>query len=338
MDDWTIGAPKGESDCSGEQQHSSANRTDRHRHSTPAFDETVTNVLSFDLEHWHSATLISEHITSPDDRIEESVRRVLEILDAHNVTATFFTVGEIAREYPGLIGRIADKGHEVASHGDTHTPLSDLDRRTFKAELKRSSDAIERVTGTSPEGFRAPNFSLEPTTAWAAQTLAAAGFAYDASIFPIQTPMYGVSSAPVRPYRFHPEQPFTSCDGRSGTSASLVELPAAVFHPWFRLPVAGGFYGRVLPRELLEAGIRNLNRRGAPAILYFHPWEFNPDVPTTGLPWHKRFVSFHGIDGLGEKLGTILDSFAFDTAEAAVATVEADGFRETDSHERRTQI
>jgi len=337
MDDWTIGALKGESDRSGGRQHRIADRTDRHRHSTPACDEPVTNVLSFDLEHWHSATLINEHVTSPDDRIEESVRRILEILDAHNVTATFFTAGAIAREYPELVSRIADKGHEVASHGDTHTPLSDLDRRAFKAELKRSSDAIERVTGTSPEGFRAPNFSLEPTTAWAAQALAAAGFAYDASIFPVRTPMYGVSSAPARPYRFHPERPFTICDGRPETSASLVELPAAVFHPWFRLPIAGGFYGRMLPRELLAAGIRNLNRRGAPAILYFHPWEFNPDVATTGLPWHKRFVSFHGIDKLGEKLGTILDSFAFDTAEAAVATVETDGFRETDSHDERIQ-
>jgi len=341
MDDGMIGASGVTSDATDEQRRS---RSGERRQSTPSRTgeqsqsaathsgcETVTNVLSFDLEHWHSATLISEHVTTPEDRIEESVERVLDILDASGVTATFFTVGTVAREYPGLIGRIANDGHEVASHGDTHTPLSDLDREAFEADLERSSDAIERATGVRPKGFRAPNFSLEPATAWAAEILKNAGFAYDASIFPVRTPMYGVGGAPVRPYRFRPEHPFTSHDGELSTDACLVEFPAAVFHPWFRLPVAGGFYGRVLPRQLLEAGVRTLNRQGIPATLYFHPWEFNPDIAPTGLPWHKRVVSFYGTESLGKKLRALLASFAFDTAERATATVVGQHARETAS-------
>ena len=212
-----------------------------------------------------------------------------------------------------------DADHEIASHGDTHTPLHDLDPAAFEDEIDRSNDAIEQVTGRRPRGFRAPNFSLNPATAWAIDTLAAAGFTYDASVFPVRTPMYGVAGAPIRPYRLSPDAPFREqTDAAESGTARMMELPAAVFHPRLKLPIAGGFYARLLPRRILARGIRNLNSRGIPATLYFHPWEFNPDVPIDGLPKHREFVSFHGIETLPEKLGSLFASFSFDTAESVV--------------------
>lgn len=279
----------------------------------------VTNVLTFDLEHWHSATLIDDHLSDPADRIEDSVSRVLDILEVHDVTATFFTVGTVAREYPSLVRRIDDAGHEVASHGDTHTPLFDLDADGFRSELERSQKAIERAIGDRPRGFRAPNFSLSSQTKWAVRVLGEAGYDYDASVFPTWTPMYGLPDAPVSPYRIRAESLTTPAG--TGKASGLLELPAAVFHSRVRIPVAGGFYARVLPDWVLARGIRNLNARGIPATLYFHPWEFNPAVPVDGLDWHRRFVSFHGIEGLPDKLHRLLERFRFDTA---VALVEAE--------------
>lgn len=274
----------------------------------------VPNVLSFDLEHWYTATLLRERVSEPVDRIERSVGIVLDLLRRFETRATFFSVGEVVEDYPELIRAIAEEGHEIASHGHTHTPLFELSPAAFREELELSATAIEDAVGVRPDGFRAPNFSVTPRTRWAFDALEDAGYGYDSSVFPVRTPMYGVQGAPVSPYRVDPRRPFEDVNGTEG----LLELPLAVFHPRIRLPIAGGFYARLLPTALLERGIRNLNRRGVPAMLYFHPWEFNPAVRTDEPPIHKRFISFHGIDRTGETLARLLSSFEFTTSDRLV--------------------
>jgi polysaccharide deacetylase family protein (PEP-CTERM system associated) len=274
----------------------------------------TVNVLSFDVEHWYSATLLRD-VSNPETHIHESVNLVLDALEKYDVRATFFVVGELAREHPTLVARIAAAGHEIGSHGHTHRPLFELDRDEFAVELDRSTDAIRGAIGTTPVGFRAPNFSVTQRTEWAIEILEAAGYRYDSSVFPVKTPMYGVKGAPLGPYCPDPSAPF---EARSTGTGQLIELPLAVLHSWFRVPVAGGFYARLLPIWLLKRGIRTLNAHGLPATLYFHPWEFNPAVTTKDVPAHKRFVSFHGIHGTKAKLEALLDSFEFTAADAVV--------------------
>lgn len=313
-------------DSSKERRHRRQRRGDISRTGDPAIGApasspaNVTNILSFDLEHWYTATLVRGEVTSPVSHLERSVEIVREILRAHDTTATFFVVGEVAAEYPALIRALAADGHEIASHGQTHTPLFELTPEAFARELEVSSDAIEDATGVRPAGFRAPNFSVTPQTAWAFDVLEHSDLRYDSSVFPVRTPMYGVSSAPIHPYRVGPEDRFS--EGDCASSDGLLEFPLATFHPTVRLPTAGGFYARLFPTWLMQRGIDNLNRRGIPATLYFHPWEFNPAVTTSELPMHKRFVSFHGIDTLAEKLEKLLVSHEFDTIERHVEEIE----------------
>ncbi|WP_227377256.1 polysaccharide deacetylase family protein [Haladaptatus halobius] len=289
----------------------------------------MRNVVSFDLEHWYSATLVRESVSDPEDRVAESVDIVRDVLRAHDVTATFFAVGELIRERPDLAASLADEGHEIASHGHTHTPLFDLSPDEFRRELAGSADAIEDATGERPVGFRAPNFSVTERTAWAFDALVDQGYWYDSSVFPVRTPMYGVRGAPVRPHQIDPKNPFANgravhYEGgrgdveRRSDDRSLLELPPAVFHPRFRLPIAGGFYARLLPTWVLKRGIRTLNARGIPAMLYFHPWEFNPKVATDALPPHARFVSYHGIESTAEKLDGLLASFEFGSVPESI--------------------
>lgn len=280
--------------------------------------QAVPNVLSFDLEHWYTATLLRDEVSDPIDRIEQSVGTVLDLLRRFETRATFFSVGEVVEEYPELIRAVAEEGHEIGSHGHTHMPLFELSPSAFREELELSAAAIEDVTGVRPDGFRAPNFSVTPRTRWAFDALADAGYGYDSSVFPVRTPMYGVQGAPVSPYRVDPRRPFEDSNEADG----LLELPLAVFHPRARLPIAGGFYARLLPTAVLKRGVRNLNRRGIPAMLYFHPWEFNPAVRTNEPPVHKRFVSFHGIDRTEEKLAELLSTFEFTTSERLVEAHE----------------
>lgn len=275
------------------------------------YDTSVTNAISFDLEHWHSATLLSDEVDDPVDHIADSVSIVLELLRRHDVRATFFIVGELADEYPGLVRNVADAGHEIASHGHTHTPLFDLTPDSFEAELQLSSRAIEDATGVEPLGFRAPNFSITRETRWAFPILESSGYRYDSSVFPVRTPMYGVFGAPVRPYNVSLDDPFSS-SSESTARCELVECPLSVADTRFPLPIAGGFYARLLPVSVLKEGIDWLNRHGVPANIYFHPWELNPDVRIDcSMP--KRFVSFTGIEKTEAKLDQLFTSFDFGT-------------------------
>lgn len=273
---------------------------------------TVTNGLSFDLEHWYMATLVRDSVSNPIDRIESSVDYVLSILNDHDVTATFFIVGEVAESYPDLVSRIAEAGHELGTHGQTHTSLFDLDRKSFATELDQSVAAIERAADISVKSFRAPNFSLTAKTAWAFEVLTDKEFIYDSSVFPVKTPMYGVGNAPVGPYSVNNSQPFTP-----SSENTLVEAPLAV-HPRFKLPAAGGFYARFLPTRIAEWGINALNARQLPAVLYFHPWEFNPAVRSNEPPAHARWISYYGLEETRETLNRLLEQYSFDSILTAI--------------------
>lgn len=268
----------------------------------------VTNTIGFDVEHWYAATLVADAVENPADRIENSLSIVLDVLARNGVTATFFVVGELAAARPAVVRRIRDAGHELASHGHTHTPLFELSPDAFRAELERSAAAIREATGVEPDGFRAPNFSVTRRTDWAMEVLAESDYRYDSSVFPTWTPMYGVVDAPRRPYAVPAGDPFrVPADGDD--TRDLVEVPLAVADHLVRFPVAGGFYGRLLPAAVLECAIGRLNARGRGANVYFHPWEFNEDVPFDDLAVHRRFVSFHGIERMAEKLDRLLGAF-----------------------------
>ena len=293
---------------------------------------SLLHALSFDFEHWHSATLLRPEVTDPVDHIADSAAIILDLLDRHDVRATFFIVGEVAEEYPDLIAELRDAGHEIASHGHTHTPLFDLTPEELAGELTASASAIERASGVEPVGFRAPNFSITPRTEWAFEVLESNGYQYDSSVFPLKTPMYGVSGAPVRPYRVALDAPFASAskegssnggssdEGSSNerSSGELIEFPLSAVGDRVRLPIAGGFYARLTPTALLRWAIGWLNQREVPANIYFHPWEFNPAVRTNEPPYHKRFISFHGTERTEAKLEALLSAFEFGTVQGVL--------------------
>ena len=85
----------------------------------------IVNALSIDVEDYFQVSAFAGHIPRSEwgnlpCRIEQNIDRVLALLDAAEVRATFFTLGWVAERYPGLIRRIADAGHELASHA-SHT-------------------------------------------------------------------------------------------------------------------------------------------------------------------------------------------------------------------------
>ncbi|MDL4815806.1 polysaccharide deacetylase family protein [Actinomadura opuntiae] len=95
-----------------------------------------------------------------DDGPAESTGRLLDILAAHHVRATFFIVGEQAAKYPELVRREHEAGHQIADHSYTHADLGRASRKKILSELTRTQEAIRRASGITPDMLRPPYGSV----------------------------------------------------------------------------------------------------------------------------------------------------------------------------------
>ncbi|TMH37838.1 MAG: polysaccharide deacetylase family protein, partial [Betaproteobacteria bacterium] len=98
----------------------------------------VVNALTIDVEDYFQVSAFAEHIPRKEwdslpCRVEQNVDRVLGLLAENNVTATFFTLGWVAERYPSLVRRIAQAGHELASHGFAHHRATEQQQGEFLA-------------------------------------------------------------------------------------------------------------------------------------------------------------------------------------------------------------
>ena len=89
------------------------------------------------------------------------VPRILRILDRHGVRGTFFVPGYTAERHPRVIRDIVAAGHEIAHHGYLHESLQDVPPQVEARWFDRGLEALERVAGVRPVGYRAPMW--EPT-------------------------------------------------------------------------------------------------------------------------------------------------------------------------------
>lgn len=100
--------------------------------------------------------------------------RLLKILDAAGIKATFFTSGVIAERYPELVARIARSGHSVQCHGYTQNlPNLYLDEPTERETIRRCREILARTSGSRPDGWLSPRVTGSPRTP---ALLAEAGF------------------------------------------------------------------------------------------------------------------------------------------------------------------
>jgi polysaccharide deacetylase family protein (PEP-CTERM system associated) len=265
-------------------------------------------ILSFDVEEHHRIEAAS-HLTIDSalkarygERLDASTNWLLDALEQAGVQATFFVVGQIARLNPALIRRMARGGHEVASHGWDHRRVHHFTPATFRADVLRSKHALEDVSGQAVQGYRAPTFSVTKDTAWAIDVMAELEMAYDSSIYPVRHDRYGVPSAPRSPFLAR------------GRRRSILELPPATLRLFgMNLPMGGGGYFRLFPLFLTKWAVRQTQRHCSPAVamLYFHPWEFDPDQPRLPLRYLSRFRTYVGIGRSRGRLASLLARYRF---------------------------
>jgi peptidoglycan-N-acetylglucosamine deacetylase len=268
----------------------------------------MTNALTIDLEDWyHGCCAVPQPDVPPGQRrLRPNTERILSLLEECGVKATFFVLGSVAAGDRSLVPMIAAAGHEVSSHGYSHTLTERLDSEAFRSEIRRTRDMLADQAGTVPVGFRAPQWSLGEKTPWALEILQEEGCLYDSSFSPLH--FVGNPRGPRVPFRI------------ATRAGSLVEFPPMVTpFPLLNLPTGGGWGFRFFPLSLIRRTMRNLNERGVPAVLYLHPRELDPQGPRLELSPLQSFVSYGPRTDAGARLRELLTSFPFRTLKELTA-------------------
>jgi polysaccharide deacetylase family protein (PEP-CTERM system associated) len=278
----------------------------------------MKNALSVDVEDWFQVGAFEKVIdrdaweTLPR-RVELNTDRVLALFEEAGVKATFFTLGWIAARHPALIRRIADAGHEIASHGWDHQRVFTMDEKGFRADLDKAHKAIEDASGQSPAGYRAPSFSIDARTPWAHPVLAEKGYAYSSSVAPIRHDHYGWREAPR--FAWRPVE-----------GAALIELPVTTVDlAGRRFAAGGGGFFRLLPYGFSSWAIRRVNRNDErPAIFYFHPWEVDPEQPRVpDAPARSKIRHYTNLEVMESKLLKLLRDHEWGRTDEVAAAEQA---------------
>jgi polysaccharide deacetylase family protein (PEP-CTERM system associated) len=266
----------------------------------------LCNAFTVDVEDYFQVSGFERQIPrsqwgSYESRVVENTRRVLRLLERHQVRATFFVLGWVAERYPGLVREIHRRGHEIGSHSYWHRLIYQQTPEEFRADLRRSRDVIEDAIGEPVTAYRAPSFSITASSLWAIDILAEEGFKIDSSIFPVHHDRYGIPGAPRDLHRL------------AARDGSLWEFPPSVCRLLgLNVPVSGGGYFRLYPLSLTRACIRRLQRAGKPYMFYVHPWELDPEQPRLRLGSRvSRFRHYVNIAGNERKLDALLGTVRF---------------------------
>jgi polysaccharide deacetylase family protein (PEP-CTERM system associated) len=280
----------------------------------------MLNALTIDVEDYFQVSAFERHVRRADWdsyplRVDGNTRRILDILDTFAIKATFFVLGWIAERLPALVKEIHRRGHEIACHGYGHELIYTIGAERFREDIRRAKLILENICGERVNGYRAPSYSITRKSLWALDILVEEGYAYDSSIFPVYHDTYGIPGAERFPHMLQTK------------AGSLVEFPLTTLPLRFgwktmSLPIAGGGYLRLFPVGIIRQGIAVINKHDRqPAVLYFHPWEIDPDQPRIKAGLKSRFRHYLNLPRTEAKLSHLFNSLKFTTMREVLASV-----------------
>jgi polysaccharide deacetylase family protein (PEP-CTERM system associated) len=275
--------------------------------------------MTIDVEDWFHILEVDnapalDDWPSLESRVERNVDRLLALLHESGTTSTCFLLGWVVNQHPEVARRIADAGHEIATHGYAHEMVNAIGPERFREDVERSVRAIEKATGKRPIGYRAPGFSITEDATWALEILSDLGLRFDSSIFPVKSGHGGIEGSDPLPHRL------TLPNGRD-----LMEFPISVtaLGPK-RIAYCGGGYLRLFPYRFIRSRIAAANARGESVMVYVHPRDIDPAQPRIDMPRIRRFKSYVNLSTTYEKLKRLLADFEFGTVSAALQACAAD--------------
>lgn len=268
------------------------------------------NILTIDVEEWFhlldfDATRTESEWRKYEVRIYENVERIFRILEDTDTKATFFIIGWVAKTYPDLIRRIAEK-YQIGCHTMNHQLVWQQSASDFRADVETGVKMLEDITGKKVECFRAPGFSIRESEGYAFETLAELGIKYDCSVFPAAHAHGGMPSYPK------PAPGIIEYKGVHMKEFPVGFKTIAGKHIIF----SGGGYFRLCPYGF----VRRWSKEALDYMMaYIHPRDLDAGQPMLeGLPLSRKFKSYVGLGGAEKKMRRWLTEFNFvDVATAA---------------------
>lgn len=273
------------------------------------------NVLTFDVEEWfhlldNDSTRSEEQWNNYEVRIYENMERIFHILDKTDTKATFFIIGWVAKKYPDIVRRIAEK-YEIGSHTMNHQLVWQQGRDAFKEDLSSSIKLLEDTTGQPVKYFRAPGFSIRESEPWAFEVIKECGIELDCSVFPAHhahggIPSYTNAGPSIIKYK----------------DCQIKEFPVCIKKiAGKNIIFSGGGYFRLIPYFLLKKWSRDREY----LLSYIHPRDLDGEQPVIKeLSLPRRFKSYIGVKSAAEKLTRYLTDIKFTDISTACNQIDWD--------------
>lgn len=277
-------------------------------------------VFTMDVEAFTDTECVAYSGDTVHEDLLDGFDEYIRILDAHGIKATLFTVGRLVPKLHEKLKRCLTNGHRVALHSYDHVAPMKKSVAEFYEDTQRGKTLIEQTLGVSPQGYRAPNFSLDAARLAALSDL---GFTYDASHlnFPaarhtVKLDLDGFETVRDGMFRKNGFYEF-------GLSQSTLFGR--------RYPISGGGYVRLAHWGFIRSKIARYAAKNDYYVFYLHPFELTRQaVPKVkGLKAYDRYYLKHGIKSYGAKIEKIIHllqkrGFEFVTYEELITRLQQD--------------
>lgn len=214
------------------------------------------NILTFDIEEWFLEKKNHGGREFRYKEFDDYLGKILDLLEDINTKATFFCLGRVASDFPYVIKRIAERGHEIGCHSNEHIWLNKLSIKEVKKDTHDAVAALEDLSGSKVLSYRAPAFSIGEGNKWAFEILAENGIKRDSSIFPASRDFGGFVS-------FKSKDP--AIIQYNGIEIKEFPIPTVAFIGK-DIAYSGGGYFRFLPYPFVKKSVRNTDY----TMAYFH--------------------------------------------------------------------
>lgn len=233
-------------------------------------------ILTFDIEEWYLEKTFNCNRKERYAEFDLYLEKLLNLLEETSTKATFFCVGKMAAEFPEVVKKIFDKGHEIGCHSNVHTWLNKMSQDDVLEDTRIAVDSLEQLIGRKVLSYRAPAFSIGDNNKWTFDVLAECGIERDASVFPTSRDFGGFSS-------FGYKEPVII--DHNGIKIKEFPICTASFFGK-ELAYSGGGYFRFFPLWLVKKEMKK-----APyTMCYFHIGDLLPE--TSGVMSKKAYEEY----------------------------------------------
>ena len=239
------------------------------------------NILTFDIEEWFLEKVYFGNRAEKYKEYDYLLDQILDALDKRGFKGTFFCVGGMATDFPEVVKKIENRGHEIGCHSFKHVWLNKMTEKEVMDDTRTSVDALEQCIGEKVRSYRAPAFSIGNSNKWAFEILAKNGISRDASVYPAERDFGGFA-------QFGEKKPTIVYSERS----MIKEFPiCTTFLFGHEVAYSGGGYFRFFPLNFIRKEMAKKDY----SMSYFHIGDLVP--VSSGIMNKEDFEKYYKISG-----------------------------------------